>query len=228
MTTFEDIQKAKQLIAAGKRVEARQLLSALVQADPSSAQAWFMLSFVVDSQQQAVYCLERAVKIDPLNNEMRDRLRKFKQQPAQPLRNPQNPPVAAMPVHAGQQTVQNNSQAYGVIVFLTIIILIWSAIAFIQISFAVMSETGIGSTPVTVCISGLWNIFVTLFNANILLEVTRKKKDMTRTLYLLSVIGTLFSLAQLFFDSTLILACIAPLYMGLGFFTYVEQSKLKV
>lgn len=226
----KEIEDAKALLKSGDRSKARQILSALVQSDPASAEGWYLLSYAVDATDKIVYCLERAEKIAPLNKAVRERLSKFKPQPTQAPAPPAA--VAADPVAAAldpiAQSLRSGQQPYGVIIFLTLVILVWFAIAFIQISFAGLSNYGIGSMPIEICISGLWNIFVSLFNVYLLLEVIKKKKDMTRSLYLLSFIGTLFSLAQLFLAVSTILACIAPLYMGLGFFTYVEQSKLKV
>lgn len=87
MSSFEDIQRAKSLIASNNRPEARQVLSALVKTEPSNAQGWYLMSFVVDEKDQAIYCLDRAVKIDPLNQEFNQRLRQFQAQnkPAAPV-----------------------------------------------------------------------------------------------------------------------------------------------
>ncbi len=222
----KEIVEATALLKSGDRNKARQILSALVQSDPTSAEGWYLLSYAIDAPDKVVYCLERAEKLAPLNKAVRERLSKLKPQPEQTPAPPADPVAAALDPIA--QSLRSGQQPYGVIIFLTLVILVWFAIAFIQISFAGLSNAGIGSMPITVCISGLWNIFVSLFNVYLLLEVIKKKKDMTRSLYLLSFIGTLFSLAQLFLAVSTILACIAPLYMGLGFFTYVEQSKLKV
>lgn len=229
MTAFEEIQKAKLLMTTGKRAEARQLLSALVQQDPANAQAWLALSYVTETRDQAVYCLERAVKIDPLNQEIRDRLRQFKPlspMAAPPVRQPQQvqtPRPTAAPVSAPVSQKQNDQPIYSIIVIMTILVLIWLGIGLVQIWIPIAYPQTEGSA--SACITGFWNIFATIINGYLLLEVIRKKKTAVRTLYFLSAAGILFGMFQLVVASALIQACAIPLYAAVGFFTYVEKDK---
>lgn len=217
MTAFEEIQKAKSLIASSKRVEARQVLSALVQSEPSNAQAWFLLSHVVDDRNQAIYCLERAIKIDPLNPEIRERMKLFRpQNEAEPKK-----PITPTPV-ANVQSIplKNDQPIYSIIILLSISILIWMGIGLLQLSAAqLVSESS------SLCFIGLWNLFATFLNGYMLYFVIQKKKSIIRSLNLFSLVGMVLGAWQLFFDSVSIQACIIPLYAAIMFFTYVERDK---
>ena len=57
------------------------------------------------------------------------------------------------------------------------------------------------------------------------MQVTQKKKSAIRSLYLLSAAGVVLGVFQLFVDAALVQACAIPLYVAVGFFTYVEKDK---
>ncbi|MBN2149111.1 MAG: ABC transporter permease subunit, partial [Anaerolineales bacterium] len=63
-TLFEEARAA---IQRGERIHARKLLRSLLMTDPRNEQAWLLMARVVDSQEQVVDCLERALKINPQN-----------------------------------------------------------------------------------------------------------------------------------------------------------------
>jgi len=59
------------LAIAGKNVEARSILSQVVQDDPWSATGWFWLARAVETEEQQRYCLEKTLRIDPQNEAAR-------------------------------------------------------------------------------------------------------------------------------------------------------------
>lgn len=89
-TTDELIQNATTLVRVGKNAEAKKVLSQVVKQEPDNAKVWLLLSQVADNQEQSVYCLNKALEIEPFNKPARMWLKMIKEeQAARP--NPQPP-----------------------------------------------------------------------------------------------------------------------------------------
>jgi tetratricopeptide (TPR) repeat protein len=58
-------------VNAKDRPQARQLLAALVAADPRRGDAWLLLSTLVDDVDQSIDCLQKAIALDPANAKAR-------------------------------------------------------------------------------------------------------------------------------------------------------------
>jgi peroxiredoxin len=69
---------AEQFLREGRIDEARPLLVAHVQKDPSSARGWWLLSMALSDTKQQIDCLERVLRIEPNNAPARTRLSKLK------------------------------------------------------------------------------------------------------------------------------------------------------
>ena len=65
------LQKGIAALQEGRRGEARRLLARAVCADPENAMAWLWLSRCVDEESRQRECLERALRLDPLNAAVR-------------------------------------------------------------------------------------------------------------------------------------------------------------
>src|SRR5687767_7422125 len=72
------LQDAEQLLREGRIQEARPLLVAHVQKDPSSARGWWLLSMALSDPKQQMDCLERVLRIDPNHAPAQARLSKLK------------------------------------------------------------------------------------------------------------------------------------------------------
>ena len=75
-------EKLNQGIAAaeaGRKAEARVLLTEVVQADESQIEAWLWLSQVVDSLEEQTLCLENVLTLDPDNEFARQQLAQVKE-----------------------------------------------------------------------------------------------------------------------------------------------------
>lgn len=70
----ELIQQAVTQAKAGNKPEARKILAQVVKQAPGSARAWYLLSQMVDSQEQAEYCLNKVLEIEPGNARAAQRL----------------------------------------------------------------------------------------------------------------------------------------------------------
>ena len=66
------LQQGIAALRTGNKAQARQLLAHAIQEDPRNEQAWLWLSGTVESDEERVECLNRALAIDP-NNEMAQR-----------------------------------------------------------------------------------------------------------------------------------------------------------
>ena len=73
-TTTTQLQEAVTAIKAGKRQVAGRLLKEILVSDHQNVQAWFLLSYVVETAQQKIACLERALKLDPAHQGDQKRL----------------------------------------------------------------------------------------------------------------------------------------------------------
>ncbi|MEW5871454.1 MAG: tetratricopeptide repeat protein [Chloroflexota bacterium] len=72
------IQQAITEARAGNKANARAILSRAVKQEPGNARAWYLLSQMVDKQEQVIYCLEQVLKIQPDNTKARQRLKDIK------------------------------------------------------------------------------------------------------------------------------------------------------
>ena len=64
-------QQARAAIHRGDRAKARALLASLLKQQPSNVDACLLLSEVVEKREQASYCLERVLQLDPTNRTAR-------------------------------------------------------------------------------------------------------------------------------------------------------------
>ena len=72
-----NLEQAVSALKSGQRTRARQLLVEIVKDQPKNAQAWYVLSFVVDNQNQQIYCLQRVLKFAPEHQAARTKLEKL-------------------------------------------------------------------------------------------------------------------------------------------------------
>ena len=61
------IKQAQENLQKEDRVKARTLLVRLIKQEPRNVQAWMLLAEAVDTKEQAIYCLEHTLKLDPQN-----------------------------------------------------------------------------------------------------------------------------------------------------------------
>jgi len=78
----EIIQRAMAEARAGDRRRARQLLTEALKSYPQEARLWYLLSQMTETKEQAYECLERALKLEPGNPQIKAKLDKLKE-PAQ-------------------------------------------------------------------------------------------------------------------------------------------------
>ncbi|MGD8457613.1 MAG: hypothetical protein PVF83_14615 [Anaerolineales bacterium] len=68
------VSEAYTLIKKGNRGKAKELLVDLLKNDPENGQAWALLSHCVNSQNKKIYCLKKALSINPENKTTRQNL----------------------------------------------------------------------------------------------------------------------------------------------------------
>lgn len=73
----EFLVKAWLAYQQGRKKQALEMIKRVLKANPRSDEAWFLLASVVEDKQKAVYCLRRALSINPQHKEARDRLRRL-------------------------------------------------------------------------------------------------------------------------------------------------------
>jgi tetratricopeptide (TPR) repeat protein len=80
MSSGEVLQRAIQAARAGRKVEARDLLIALVDVDPQNELAWVWLSGLVDSLEDRIIACENVLTINPANEKVRAYLMELQHQ----------------------------------------------------------------------------------------------------------------------------------------------------
>jgi hypothetical protein len=90
----EGLRQAIEHLRAGRAEAARPLLIDYVRANPNSDQGWYFLSLAVADPKQQIECLQRALKINPANEQARARFIKLTQPPppGASLQPPATPP----------------------------------------------------------------------------------------------------------------------------------------
>lgn len=67
MAQDQILQEAMDAARAGKRAHARDLLTRLLRTNQNNVEYWLGMSSVVDSIKEQIYCLEKALEVDPDN-----------------------------------------------------------------------------------------------------------------------------------------------------------------
>ncbi len=75
-------QQAQEYLRTQQLSKAQRLLVEYIKQNPNSAQAWYMLSTVVDDPRKQIECLQRVLRINPDNTEAQSRLMKVMGKPA--------------------------------------------------------------------------------------------------------------------------------------------------
>lgn len=74
MQSVELIKQAVTQAKTGNKAGAKQILSQVVKKEPGNTRAWYLLSQVVESKEQAIYCLKKVLEVDPANEQAIKRL----------------------------------------------------------------------------------------------------------------------------------------------------------
>jgi len=72
------IQKAIAAAKGNDRPAARKLLAQALRQAPNDARAWYLLSQVAESREQAIFCLSQVLRIEPDNPQAAARLERFR------------------------------------------------------------------------------------------------------------------------------------------------------
>ena len=82
-TPSQIIEQANQLIKAGQKESARQMLQNLVSYFPNEAQAWWLIANLTKDMQEKRYALEQVLRIKPNSEKARIQLAELASSPAQ-------------------------------------------------------------------------------------------------------------------------------------------------
>lgn len=101
----DQIQQAIALIKSGKNRDAHQILLKILNSDPNNDQAWLWMSAVV-SEDKRQYCIEKALEINPNNQQAKHALSKLTQVasksaitlPSEPSPPPPESPSTSIPI----------------------------------------------------------------------------------------------------------------------------------
>ncbi len=97
--TLEQARLAKR---AGNVVQARNLLSQIIKANPRDEDAWLLLAEVAEKPEHATYCLDQVLKLNPVNMLAVERLHALKTPPQPVATRPPSPAVERIPSGVGE------------------------------------------------------------------------------------------------------------------------------
>jgi len=83
----EKLQQAISMIKAGNKQAGQKLLGEVLTENPKNEQAWLWMSTLVPLDKQ-IFCLEKALSINPANMQARDQLMRLKQRASAPVSQP--------------------------------------------------------------------------------------------------------------------------------------------
>lgn len=85
MANKEMVQQAIQLFQAGKRVEARKSLQAVLIEDRDDPYAWAVMVPLAESKKEAIFCLKQVLRLKPGDAWATDHLRRLERSSLEPL-----------------------------------------------------------------------------------------------------------------------------------------------
>jgi len=112
MDTNTLLAQASRAALSGNKPQAQAILAELIRREPKNESAWLLLADIVEKKEYAVDCLERALRLNPGNEQARKRLEELKHGPGpqvqrvfhetipQPVQSPL--PKVTIPSHKAQ------------------------------------------------------------------------------------------------------------------------------
>jgi len=89
----DDLQKAITFIKSGQKKQGGQILAEIVKQQPNNESAWLWLAHCVNTNQQKIYCLNKALEINPKNDEARKFTQKLQSDQEQKFQFTDNSPI---------------------------------------------------------------------------------------------------------------------------------------
>jgi len=78
MDKEQELKKAVEEIKEGNKDKAREILQTYIKANPTNETGWYIYARVAETIEQRIYCLEKAVDINPFYKDSIDLLQKAK------------------------------------------------------------------------------------------------------------------------------------------------------
>lgn len=94
MTTSDVVRHAIEAARAGRKIEARDMLLKVVEADPYNEMAWIWLAGLVDSLEDRIIACENALTVNPSNEKVKAYLSQLRQK--QSMEEEKLPPIPAV------------------------------------------------------------------------------------------------------------------------------------
>ncbi len=95
----ELIRQAMSLLKAGQKDQARRLMVGALKRDPQDWEAWVMMAQLVEKQEEAIYCLERAQRLNPGEARISQALARLRGAAVPPPPPRETPPPLQRPEH---------------------------------------------------------------------------------------------------------------------------------
>jgi hypothetical protein len=119
----EQLNQAVELAKAGRKRETHALLGQLVAAEPGNESAWLWLSACAGSLDERVFCLRKALEINPANPKAQRSLQRALDQGAPRVVQP--PPLQVWVMQASAPPVQKKSRLISILATLGLVALVF-------------------------------------------------------------------------------------------------------
>jgi hypothetical protein len=102
----EQLSHAAELLREGQFDQARVIIAKFLQQNPKSDDGWVLLSFAIADSGKKLECVERALQINPENQQAQKRMAELKALPSQPaaVEEPVEPEMTSEELHSRIQT----------------------------------------------------------------------------------------------------------------------------
>lgn len=91
----DDLQQAIAFVKSGQKKQGGQILAEIVKRQPNNESAWLWLADCVNTNQQKIFCLNKALEINPQNDAARKFIQKLQSDQEQQFQFVDNPPAVS-------------------------------------------------------------------------------------------------------------------------------------
>lgn len=84
MDTSRELQRAFEIVKAGDRSTARQIVKEILKVEPRNDVAWYLYARIAETRQISIHCLEKVLEINPSHSRANQDLARFTRESALP------------------------------------------------------------------------------------------------------------------------------------------------
>jgi len=197
-------------VKAGNVQQARQLLDSAIRHNPNDERGWGGFYKVAANDEERLKCLKEIIKINPNDQQARQRYNELTG-------------LGFQTETIIQQPILSNGDidAIGILMIILLILLgiFWIGLGLLQIT---LPASIIGGNAICY---GIWNVAISIVNFLGISDIIKRKKRVTNEMTSLAVIGSILGILNIFLTGAYIQACVIPFYIVLGVLSQINKNK---